>query len=512
MVNCRSTFQMLSVFLLIYCLISYASDHDSQTLVIKQDIKHDESMPLQFQKVSSRVSQYMMSSSKPITLSHRIPSMIDLDGFQGLGVGFINYRVTSEKPDTMGSVGVQQYVQWVNNHIAVFDKTTGHVAAGFPKAGNALWSGFGGACEMNNMGLTTIKYDQLANRWAITQYAYANAGPFYECIAISTSENAAGSYYRYAFQLDGPINYARFALWPDAYYMAFNMQTSDYSGTVACAIERTKMLQGLPATMQCKRLNTQNNPVIPADLDGILQPPAGNPEYFLGLLPPYNLLLSQFHVDFDSPINTRVDTYNILVKVYGKACPQSNGGACAIQPSTDNQLDMHSDQLMHRFVYKQFADHGSLVATHTIIGPWPKYSPTIRWYELRLLPNVENNLPVIYQQGSLGMNSMHRFLGSIALDKMNNIAIGYNVSSTIIYPSLELAVHETNDPINTMTIQPLITGIGSQTDHSKWGSVSTMSIDPADDCTFWYTGEYLKRSGSLNWSTFIVKFKLANCT
>lgn len=511
MLNINWLLYGLSICLILTNVVFANSTHN---LIIQSDIKHDVSFPLRFTYLKPSIQHKPLLPPSLLMPVHS-SVVIELTGFKGLGVDLGGLQITSLQPDPVASVGMLQYVQWVNNYIGVFNKTNGALLSGFPKAGNALWSGFGGLCETHNVGLTTIKYDQLAGRWVFSQHAYADAvnGPFYECIAVSTSEDATGSYYRYAFSLPALTNYARFGLWPDAYYMAFNLQGNNVNGAFACAFDRNQMIAGAASTMQCKSVSDmQPNPITPIDLEGVMLPETGQPAYFMGLLPPLNLLITQFHVDFSNPTNTKVTTDNLQVRLYAKSCPQSNGKACAIQPNINNNLDVYSDRLMHRLVYRQFSNYGSVLATHTIVGSLPEKAPAIRWYELRLLPDADNFMPVVYQQGNINPDSMNRFLGSITMDKNANIAVGYSLTSSLIYPSLEFGTHLITDPLNTMTIQALATGLGSQLTGSAWGNVSNISIDPVDDCTYWYMGEYILRSGTLNWSTVIVQFKLAGCT
>lgn len=507
-------------------LLSFSSTlagENTSKIMVNKDIKHDLSLPLRYLKAKTTGLGHRSLSFNQNRLEDGLSPtklvdslLVPLKGFQGMGVGLGSYQVTSELPDVNAGIGITQYVQFVNTDLAVFNKATGQLAAGFPKPAQSIWAGFGGVCETNAAGPMAIKHDQFANRWIISQYATpdVNNGPFNYCIAVSTSEDATGTYNRYAYQFNSFSNYVRFGLWPDAYYSTFNMTGPTVTGPLLCAFERSKMLAGLPASNICSQVsNLASGPLLPADLIGQTLPPVGSPEYFIGLFPPINLGIFKFHVDFANPNLTTVETVSVPVAGYVEACGNTGGKACAIQPNTNNRLDVHSDRLMNRFDYRQFSDHGSLVATHTVEGPAPKFAPALRWYELRLLKGDTTFNPIVYQQSTLAPDSKNRFLGSIAIDTFGNIALGYTVTSSLIFPSLELAYHNYTDQLNTLTIQPLVTGTGSQiNDVSSWGADSKMLVDPVDQCTFWYTNEYLKTTGSNNWSTFIIKFKLAACT
>src|SRR5271157_6330581 len=191
--------------------------------------------------------------------------------FEGLGQGPYGFTVPTVPPDTEGAVGATQYVQWVNYSFAMFDKSNGALIAG-PTAGNTLWSGFGGLCESTNRGDPIAIYDKLANRWVMSQLAFnlnadlTPAPPFLECIAVSTSSDALGTWYRYSFQYTDLHDYPKMGVWPDAYYETFNMFNGQkqFIGADACAYDRTAMLSGLPATQICFQQNASVGGLLPA--------------------------------------------------------------------------------------------------------------------------------------------------------------------------------------------------------------------------------------------------------
>jgi hypothetical protein len=203
-----------------------------------------------------------------------------LGGFQGIGVGLGSFQPVFTPPDTTGAVGATQYVQWVNVNLAVFDKTSGAPVMG-PVPGNTLWAGFGGACETANDGDPIVEYDKAAGRWVLSQFT-AEA-PYMECVAVSTTSDATGSYNRYAFAM-GPnfADYPHVGVWPDGYYFSFNMFTPGGSGIGgrACAFDRTAMLAGQAAQQECFDSATIFG-MVPSDWDGATPPPAGAPNNFV---------------------------------------------------------------------------------------------------------------------------------------------------------------------------------------------------------------------------------------
>src|SRR5574338_485282 len=205
--------------------------------------------------------------------------------FAGVGQGDYGFSVQYAPPDTVGAVGATQYVQWVNTYFAVFKKTTGAIAAGFPKPGNSPWAGFGGGCQTNNDGDPIVQYDKLANRWILTQFSVSTT-PYLQCVAVSTTSDATGSYYRSAFSY-GTVqfnDYPKMGVWPDGYYVSYNIfnNAQTFAGSKVCAFDRTKMLTGDPtATQQCFQLSTSYGGLLPSDLDGTTAPPAGTPNFFM---------------------------------------------------------------------------------------------------------------------------------------------------------------------------------------------------------------------------------------
>jgi hypothetical protein len=432
--------------------------------------------------------------------------------FAGVGQGDYGFSDQYAPPDTNGAVGATQYVQWVNTYFAVFDKSTGAIVSGFPKSGNSIWAGFGGGCQTNNDGDPIVQYDKLANRWILTQFSVSTT-PFLQCVAVSQTSDATGAYYRYAFSYGNTQfnDYPKLGVWPDGYYISYNIFNNGqtFAGSKVCALDRAKMLLGQTATQQCFQLSTSYGGLLPSDLDGVTAPPAGSPNFFMNF-GANSLNLWKFHVDFANSANTTfTGPTNIPVAAFNAAC--SGGGACIPQPNTNNKLDSLADRLMYRLAYRNRAGTESLVVNHSVtVGNKRTGITSVRWYEIR----NPNSAPTVYQQGTLGTSdSIHRWMGSIASDKQGNIALGYSASSGTVKPSIRYTGRLVTDALGTMQTENIIqAGGGSQTGTlHRWGDYSAMTVDPVDDCTFWYTNEYLKANGSFNWSTRIASFKFPGC-
>jgi len=429
--------------------------------------------------------------------------------FPGVGTGDYGFAPDAAPPDTNGAAGATQFVQWVNESFAVFDKTTGAKLLG-PVAGNSLWSGFGGGCESNNDGDIIVQYDKINNRWILTQFSVSTT-PYLQCVAVSTSSDATGSYNRYSFNYGSTEfpDYPKLGVWPDAYYISFNMFTNTFTGAQVCAYDGARMRAGSSATQVCFHLSSSFGGLLPSDLDGATLPPAGSPNFFLNF-GSNSLNLWKFHVNFATPASsTLTGPTNIPVAAFTAAC--SGGGACIPQPGTSQKLDSLADRLMYRLAYRNFGDHESLVVNHSVSvgGRGQSKSVGVRWYELR----SPNGTPAVFQQGTFSPDSSYRWMGSIAMDKVGNMALGYSASSGGLFPSIRYTGRLVTDPLGTMEAENTIkAGGGSQLRNlNRWGDYSSMAVDPSDDCTFWYTTEYLKANGTFNWSTQIASFKFPSC-
>ncbi|HVB98136.1 MAG TPA: hypothetical protein VNJ12_02240 [Candidatus Dormibacteraeota bacterium] len=432
--------------------------------------------------------------------------------FLGNGVTQPNFSICCAPPDTNGAAGATQYVQWVNTEFSVFSKTTGQIVYG-PAEGNTLWQPLGGACASNNSGDPVAEYDKQAQRWVMMQPVFTS--PYYLCVAVSTTSDATGTYNLYQFPIPSNYfpDYPKLAVWPDAYYVSYNnFSGNNFVGGSACALDRSSLLQGNSATMQC--FLTSYPSLLPSDLDGdsgapgtTAAPPAGSPDYFMDFTTTNALNLFGFHVDWSNPANSTFTGPTVLpVASFSEAC---GGGTCIPQPGTSQQLDSLGDRLMYRLAYRNFGSYESMVVSQSV--DTGNGNTGVRWYEIR----NPGTSPTVYQQGTFAPDSDYRWMPSIAEDHLGDIAMGYSVSSGTTYPSIRYTGRVPSDPLGTMeTESSLFAGTASQVGGSnltRWGDYSGMSVDPSNDCTFWYTNEYLPYNGAFNWDTQVGSFSIPTC-
>jgi hypothetical protein len=416
--------------------------------------------------------------------------------FDGVGAG--GYA----PPDPSGDVGPNHYVQMVNVRTQIWDKNGISLAGPFDNSN--FWVGLPGPWSSSNDGDPIVLYDEIADRWMVSQFALPAGpdGPCYILVAISTTPDPTGTYYQYAFTFPKMPDYPKFGIWPDGYYMSANVfSSSAYLGTYAAVFDRNAMLAGGAATMQYFSNPTSTASFLPSDCDGIF-PPVGSPNYFLatynGNGSNTNLDIYEFHVDWATPANSTFTGPLLL------ATPSFSEPNEIPQLGTTTLLNNLADRPMNRLQYRNFGDHEAMVVCQTVNAGSGRAG--IRWWELQ---KTSGNWS-IYQEGTYApADGLYRWMGSIAMDANGNIALGYSVSSSTIHPDIRYTGRFASDPLGVMTIAETLihAGGGSQTGGlARWGDYTQMTVDPTEPGTFWYTNEYIPTNGSFNWKTRIAAF------
>jgi len=459
--------------------------------------------------------------------------------FLGVGVGLAGFVPSSNPPDTNGRVGAKQYVQWNNTSFAVFDKTTGELLFG-PVAGNTLFQSLGGDCATHNDGDPVVSFDILAGRWVISQFVVGGSPDFsHQCVAVSQTEDATGEYFLYDFVTDSDnfVDYPKTGVWPDGYYMTgriFNASGTAFLAGRIFVFEREQMLKGLPARqLQADLKKYGNKPqdgMLPSDLDSLTPPPAGEAAFVIAPHPTTvnRLTSARVAVTWGGAPRIRL-TEDIIKETWGVPPCVSDTDAgdhrdCVPEPAPATPTDYVDNldfRLMYRLAYRNFGGspvQESLVGNITVPGgnSNPKHG-AIRWYEFRNAGS-STTTPTVFQASTYDPDSAYRWLGSIAMDKDHNIALAYSKSSLTVIPSIFITGRLSTDPHNTLGIESQVTaGLGVQTNTpvnagNRWGDYSAMTLDPVDQCTFYYTNEYLTTNGAFNWSTRIASFRFPSCT
>ena len=467
-----------------------------------------------------KIPRNHVDSPDPVVQNFLAPDLMPAPILNFDGIPFPGAACNCAPPDTDGEVGLTQYVQMVNEGYQVFNKATGASVLG-PSGISTIWAGFGGFCQNNGHGDPIVLYDQIAGRWLISQFAGAGNKPTDECIAVSTSSDATGSYNRYGFHLGSNFfDYPKIGVWLDGYYMSdnvFNAGTSAFLGVQAFAFDRTAMLAGSAATFLTSGLigspATNEDPLLPGDIDGSTLPAAGTPCPFVEFPDSagnngntYSTWL--FHADFVTPGNsTFIHRTSPAAAGFTFLCPVTR--PCVPQPE-GTDLDGIGDRLMHRLPYRIIGGVERVVGNFNVSSGGVA---GIRWFELR---NVTSGSETVFQESTYQPDTTWRWMGSIAQDHLGNMALGFSASSTTIFPSVRYAGRLISDPAGTLGQGEtnMFTGLGSQGGGtaSRWGDYSAMSIDPVDDCTFWYTQEYNPPGvTTFNWRTRIGNFKFPTC-
>jgi hypothetical protein len=447
--------------------------------------------------------------------------------FDGLGAGFEGPqgKAAARNPsDNSLGVGPNEIVQIVNSRMAIFTKKgakypeTGKALFG-PVITNTLFAGFGGPCEKQISGDAVVRYDQLADRWLFVLPIFRKPtdqpnAPYGMCYAVSTGPDPMGSYYRYEFNRPLFPDYPRPAIWRDGYYLPTSTGDTVIQKHV-CAADRNKMLKGLPADEQCQIIDGVSF-LNCADIDGRKLPPAGMPEIVMAaggtqlheIFEDNGIYAWKYSVNWNDPSQTKLSgPEKIAVAPYHFLC---NGqlSKCVPQPGTDVRLDSQGDKLMQRLVYRNYGRYQSIVASHSI--DTKADGGGVRWYELRL---DRSGTLQLFQQGTYAPDGDFRWMPSIGMDRKGDIGVGYSFGGASSYPGQRFAARMAGDPKGQMTLHEtvLAEGEASQTNTLRWEDYTTLDIDPSDDCTFWYVGDYFKK-GEEDYSTRIGGFQVPGCT
>lgn len=434
-------------------------------------------------------------------------------------------------PDPVGDVGPDHYIVMANSTIAVYTKT-GTLLWG-PSNINSLWTGFGGDCENNNDGDPVILYDQFADRWLVSQFTAAGS-PYYNCVCLSTSGDPTGTWQRYAFSngTNGFPDYPKYGIWRDGYY--FSTRNTDTGTQGAYALNRDQMIAGNLAPQVVTFVLAAGSTayyggdgLLPADVDGDTLPPSGSPELFLGTMDnggPYGapqdaINVFRFQVNWTTPASSSFTrSATVPVAAFDSTfTPCAGGRSCIPQPGTANKIDILSyrQRPTFRAAYRNFGTHESIALNQSVSGFNSGTSSAIagvRWYELR----DPNGTPTLFQQGTFvpgATDGIHRWMGSIAMDRVGNMGLGYSASSGTVYPSVWYTGRLATDPLGTMSQGEgsMVDGLGSQTGSQRWGDYTSINIDPVDDCTFWYVNQYFTATSSTTWRMRVGSFVFPSC-
>jgi hypothetical protein len=337
-------------------------------------------------------------------------------------------------------------------------------------------------------------------------------GPYSMCYAISVGSDPFGPYYRYEFLRPLFPDYPRPAVWPDGYYVP----TSTGDEVIqkhACVVDRAKMLKGEAATEQClviDNVNFLNN----ADLDGMQLPPPGAPNVMMAaggtqlkkVMEDQSILAWKLYVNWIDPAKTRASgPQSIAVAPYRYLCDGQLTN-CVSQPGTDRRLDAQGDKIMARLVYRRIGNRESIVGVHSVNTS--QGAGGVRWYEFRIDPSSNITL---HQQGTYAPDGLFRWMASPAIDRFGNIAIGYSFGGAPHFAGQRFAARRSDDPPGLLTLREtvLVEGEGIQ-NAMRWQDYTQTAIDPVDDCTIWYVGDYIKKDAP-SYSTRIGAFRLPGC-
>lgn len=428
-----------------------------------------------------------------------IPPVVNIEGMS-------ESVSTAGVPDVNGEIGRDYYVQMVNvTYFRVFDKMGNAVSLPIPA--NTIWNQVG----LTSFGDPILLYDQQVDRWLLTEFASVGARTV--LVAISDSPDPRGTWTAYKFQTPRFPDFPKYGIWQDAYYFTAN----ETGGTFPIyAINREDMLAGKD-TVRFQRLTIPKIGGVgfevgqPVDWDGLIPPPPGSPMILVkmnddawGTTPQDAILLHRITIDWANSSNSKVTVESVPTTPYDSdGCQlESTGGFSCIPQPNGQGIDGGEWIITNKAVYRNFIDHESFVMAFLVDVDGNDVGG-IRWIEFQRTPTREW---YIYQEGTVGsLDGLHRFMPAIAIDAKGNIGLGYGVSGYAKSPSLRYTGRYASDPPGMMTFTEYeIASGGGSWGSDRFGDYFSMSVDPADESTFWFTGEYIPANGV--WTTRIAAF------
>jgi hypothetical protein len=463
----------------------------------------------------------------PLFERQRSAAPLQPDGFGTLIHNYAGQTSNTSPPDTTGDVGPTYFLQSANQAVStvrVIDKSTGANAKTFTMQSLATSSPCNsGFCD------AVVNYDRAADRWMISEIPSSGGSV---CVYVSKTADPTGPWYAYTFAVESGItDYPKYGVWPQngnggSYLIGVNAGSS---GRDVFALDRAKMLAGLPATFQkftvARLPNSGFQLVLPSAMQGSTPPPNGEPAIFMrphddeaqngANTPTFDLMdMWALSVDWATPANsTLTQLPSLQIGDYDMSlCGLGNIWNCMPQPGTTQMLDPIREPLHFPLQYRNFG------AYQTLVGTFPEDvdgtdHAALRWFEIR---KTGAGAWAVFQEGLVGGEAnVHRSVGSIAMDGSGNIAIGYTRTGAFApyYPSIYYQGRLATDPAGTMPQgeYPILDGTFSKTGNERWGDYAGMAIDPVDDCTFWFTTEYMTSNSAVATKVAAFKFDACGC-
>ena len=458
---------------------------------------------------------------EPVTPSAPAPPPVA--NFAGLD---FNTWGSGHPPDTVGDVGPNHYIQSINSAVGIYNKSTGAQLAAFTLDTLMSQGQFGNLCDTDNFGDPVVLYDTFEDRWVITDFAFqldggnnvVNPPGAFQCFAVSkTGDPVSGGWNFYSINTTGGLgDYPKFGIWPDGLYMTTSIfgypNGAPFQNPRVYAFNKAQMYAGSP-TVQIVSFDAPSNDFTILPSNARLQtgtPPAGSPNYYVSSWQFLNgLSVYKFHVDWN---RISLSTFTgPEVPIAATSWP--NAGVPNAPSLGGASLDVLQIRAMMQNQYSNIGGVESLWNTHTVRRANATGFAAPRWYQLNVNNGtVSSTIAQATTWDPDGANVMYRFMPSLAVNRMGDMALGYSTSSSTTKPAIKYAGRLATDPINTFsqTEQVLIQGTGTQVGINRWGDYTAMTLDP-DGCTFWYTNEYYIVDGT-NYQTRIGSFAFPGCT
>jgi PKD repeat protein len=446
------------------------------------------------------------------------PASVAGAGFEGTdnatNGAVLGFRIAP--PDTDGHIGGtsgQYFVQMINLLTTIFDSSGAVLTAAFPS--NDIWQGIGGNCEAYNQGDPIVLYDDQADRWLFSQFAFPdNMRSFSQCVAISQTDDPRDGYNRYEFSFNGIgfNDYPKHGIVTDSITLMANIFTKrgfnfSWGGSFLGVLDKASMYAGASATMRGFNIGRNEFGFVAGDLDGSGTAPA----LFATAMSSSDAFdIWQINPNWGGDSASINQIASVPITPYDGSLCGASRGACIPQPDGGPSLESLSDRLMHRLQIRDFGAYKTMLAAHTVdVGSG---RAGIRWYELR----DGGSGWALYQEGTYApADGEYRWMPSIAMNGRGDIGMGFLLGGPSTYMSISATGQTAADSgsgfMDAAEVSCVIGG-GVQTGVSRSGDYSSTSVDPSDDITFWHTNEYVNSGGNFVWDTYVCPFTIGDGT
>ncbi|MEO6168445.1 MAG: T9SS type A sorting domain-containing protein [Chitinophagales bacterium] len=433
-------------------------------------------------------------------------------GFDGLTSATIlsnweGLTANVDPSDNTLAVGQNHVMQMTNNNSSTYIRI-------WDKSGNILVNNtkVSSITGISDLGDPNLIYDHAAKRYVLLVLYSFSQNKLVVC--VSQTSDPTGAYYVYTFTTtNGFPDYPKIGVWGNSYFI-----TTNSNSPTIFALKRSDMLDGVgTGTVQAFTLagfpSVGFEAAAPVHRTGSKSPPSGEKAMVIrvaddawgGSVGSDHLEIFKIKINWNNSASSSITgPFSLPILPFNSNLCGFNSLSCIPQPGTTTKLDPLGGIVMDKVQYRNMGNYESIVLSH-VCNSDGNGTAGVRWYELRKDANGEW---YIYQEGTYSPDTDSRFMSSISINKSGAIALGYNISSSSVFPGIRITGRDTCDALNTMSVAETVVKAGSSRNASnRYGDYNAMVADPKDG-SFWMTANY---NVTTDWTTNVVHFTLDPC-